>query len=154
MKQKKIWLLCGIPASGKSSWVAKQNGYCVSRDAVRFSMVNEDEEYFSKEDAVFKEFIRQINKSIITNENTYIDATHINEYSRNKVLDKLNLKDVEIYAVNFLTPFNICFERNAKRKGREKVPDKIMYKMKQNFCPASKYEKYKYNKIIEVKGSE
>jgi predicted kinase len=151
MKQKKVWLLCGIPASGKSSWVAKQNGYCVSRDTVRFSMVNEDEEYFSKEDAVFKEFIRQINESIATNENTYIDATHINERSRNKVLNQLNLKDVDIYAVNFLTSLETCLERNSKREGRTTVPESVIQNMNKSFFPATPHEKYEYKEIIYIK---
>ena len=51
---KKVWLMCGIPASGKSTWAREHQemfgGVIVSRDEIRFSIVKDDEEYFSHED--------------------------------------------------------------------------------------------------------
>ena len=64
MKLKKVWLMCGIPGSGKSTWAKKRlmenGGIWISRDEVRFSMVKEDEDYFSKECEVFDKFIANI----------------------------------------------------------------------------------------------
>ena len=60
-----LYLLCGIPGSGKSTWVRNHLGKYdrhVSRDDIRFSLVKEDEEYFSKEEEVKKEYINKINK--------------------------------------------------------------------------------------------
>ena len=59
---KTLLLMCGAPGSGKTYWAKKAMGLqggeipikYFSRDEVRFEMVPEDEEYFSKEDAVFK----------------------------------------------------------------------------------------------------
>ena len=60
-----LYLMCGIPGSGKSTWI-KQNKIesdaVISRDVVRFSLVKEHEEYFSKETEVFYTFIDQINE--------------------------------------------------------------------------------------------
>ena len=43
-------IIIGCPGSGKSTWVkqqiAKKGGFWASRDAVRFSMVRENENYF------------------------------------------------------------------------------------------------------------
>ena len=53
-----LYIYCGIPGSGKSYYaqnIQKDVPY-LSRDAIRFSMVNEDEEYFSKETKVFNCF--------------------------------------------------------------------------------------------------
>ena len=52
---KKLYVMCGGPGSGKSTWIKKNlptfKGYTkvVSRDEIRFSLVKEGEEYFSKE---------------------------------------------------------------------------------------------------------
>ena len=49
---KNFYVLCGIAGSGKSTWInnhlAAFKGYTkvVSRDDIRFMIVNEDEEYF------------------------------------------------------------------------------------------------------------
>ena len=92
-----LYLMCGVPGCGKSTWINKNkidSDVVVSRDVVRFSLVKENEDYFSKENLVFNTFIDQINEAIDNKVNTiYVDATHINETSRNKVLDRLHLSD-------------------------------------------------------------
>ena len=62
---KILYILCGPAASGKSTFshflVQDKNSYkIVSRDAIRFSLVNENEEYFSKEKEVFRTYIAEI----------------------------------------------------------------------------------------------
>lgn len=149
MKQKKVWLMCGIPGSGKSTWVQKQMktnpGAWCSRDAVRFSMIGEDEEYFARENEVFEAWIFSIQAAIANSaiENVYIDATHLNEKSRNKVLNRLNLKNVTLCAVNFTVPLEECIRRNDLREGRAKVPRSVIRRMHLSFVPAEQDEKYK-----------
>lgn len=63
----KLHIVMGIPGSGKSTWIENhlyESSVRISRDEVRFSMVSEEEEYFSKEKAVFKEFIYRINECL------------------------------------------------------------------------------------------
>ena len=153
---KRIYLLCGIPGSGKSTWAKSQldnKSVWISRDLIRFSMVSEKEEYFSKEKEVFKEFIKQINIAIRNNniENIYIDATHINEVSRHKTLDKIAIKDAdELNIVYFNTPLKTCILRNICRLGRECVPEKVIINMYKNFTHPEKDTKYTYNNIYEI----
>lgn len=155
MKQKNLWIMCGIPGSGKSTYCEKQ--LCpgvsrVSRDVIRFALVDEDEEYFSHEFDVFKEFIRQINQDINCEYITdiYVDATHLNEKSRNKLLDRLKIDDININIVNFLIDFDLAWERNCLREGRSVVPYASLQSMYNAYQPARFNEKYNYHMIIDI----
>ena len=159
--------MCGPAGSGKSSWVAKEQernrgkvkSYYISRDLCRFELVNEDEEYFSKEDEVFKMFVNKINEKLAnkTTEVIYVDATHINETARNKVLDKLNfIYPTDITPVAFYIPLETCLARNAQRSGRALVPEGAIKRMYRGYTLPTYDEKYKYKSITIVKedGSE
>lgn len=137
-------MLVGIAGSGKSTWAREyvkdqtKQGYhavIVSRDVIRFALVDENEGYFSKENDVFKNYINNI-KNYLTDDDIDIviaDATHINEKSRAKVLKELNLNNVTVEAIVFRTPVTRCIQQNKTRIGREKVPDVAIYNMQKNF---------------------
>lgn len=74
--------------------------HIVSRDAIRFSLVSEDEKYFSKEKEVYNTYIKEIKKSLNSNEYTIADATHLNTQSRAKLFRSLGevSEDIEITA--------------------------------------------------------
>ena len=67
MSKKKLFVMCGNPGSGKSTWIQNNlhtfEGYTsvVSRDEIRFLLVPEGEDYFSKETEVFQQFVDEIN---------------------------------------------------------------------------------------------
>lgn len=159
----KLYLLCGVPGSGKSTWVQKQidkhneqNESCIwhSRDAVRFSLLKEDEDYFAKEDMVIAQWLENIQTSIgLDVEHIYVDATHLSPKAREKVLSSLCLTDVAIIPVNFLIPLDTCLGRNELRKGigRTYVPCEVIRRMYHQFKPATHKEKFIYSEIIEVK---
>lgn len=137
--EKTLIMLCGCPASGKSTW-AKQykdnkNAIIISRDEIRFKIVSPEEEYFSKEEQVFNTFISDINVAIGDNEHSIIiiDATHISPKSRAKVLNKLNLDNVTLEAVTFRPSLEECLKRNAHREGRTRVPDTALINMYKNY---------------------
>lgn len=150
-----LYLMCGIPGSGKSTWIAKNKidtDVLISRDAVRFSLVKEEEEYFSKETEVFNTFIEQINEAIDKGVSTiYVDATHINENSRNKVLDRLHLsEEVKVTPVFVNEKLATCLLRNSLREGRENVPPKVVTQMHRNLRPPTFHEKHHYASIVYV----
>ena len=136
MKRKNLWILVGIPGSGKSTWAKreanKETDIIISRDEIRFSLLNENDEYFSKEKLVWKTFIKEIQKAIDENkENIFIDATHLNRINRDKVQNALNIPDhYNVYAACFITPLDVCLERNAGRTGRAFVPEEVIRDMK------------------------
>lgn len=93
---KTLFILCGVPGSGKSTWASKQFGEenVVSRDKIRFSFLDNESDYFDKETFVWEEFIREIQNRLNGNEEIVVaDATHINKRSRNKLLNALKLSN-------------------------------------------------------------
>ena len=115
--------------------IAEKGGIWCSRDAVRFSMVHTPEEYFSREDEVFNEWIKQIYDALTQPfiEDIYIDATHLTDKARDKVLNRLPKEYIgEIINVFFKVPLEVCLERNSHRDGMTFVPPsaiKNMYKI-------------------------
>ena len=101
----------------------------VSRDAVRFSMVKEDEEYFSKENEVFAEFVRQINENLRAERDVFADATHLNPASRNKLLNQVSGYD-EVHAIVMLKTCDTALKQNENRQGtRAYVPRSVIRRM-------------------------
>lgn len=146
-------VLVGPPACGKTTFVKNQSlkGNHISRDKIRFSLLEDGESYFGKEDLVFDEYVKQIQESLDAGQRTYADATHLNEKSRNKLLDRLNLENVDIYMVVFDTTLNECLERNSKREGRERVPETALKRMYLSKTNPRGDQKYRYKEIYEVR---
>lgn len=127
-------VLTGVPGSGKSTWAEQEANYLmtgggtvsiISRDDVRFSMVPEDEDYFSKENLVFARFIRQINEAVEAGINyIFVDATHLSKASRAKLLKRLRPgANTTLVFESFVTSLYTCLKRNNLRQGRKRVPE-------------------------------
>lgn len=131
----RLFIMVGTPGAGKSTYIENHKNVLagttkvVSRDEIRFSLVAEDEDYFSKEKEVYKEFIRQIKEGIDEHyNNIFIDATHFNRGSRTKLLRALgtSLKDVEVNAIVIKPSLEVTLAQNAQRNKRKYVPECII----------------------------
>lgn len=148
MKHKHLYLMVGPAGSGKSTWLAhnaRTDSCVVSRDAIRFNLVKEDEPYFSRENEVFDQYIYDIQEALNSTayEAVYCDATHLNEQARNKVLDRLDLSDVaQIYALVIRPPLDEILKRNANRSGREFVPEAVIKRMYNSYTDPAADKKY------------
>lgn len=156
-----VHLLCGIPASGKSTFAAKKAAEfaeagrsiaIISRDVCRKALVGEDvdkTDYFSRENEVFENFISEINNHISAGtEEIFIDATHISAPSREKVLSQLNVRPgsnliLEVFPVALET----AIERNNTRQGFAFVPLSAMRRMSAGWQAPTLEEVQKHNKF-------
>lgn len=151
-EKKILYILSGVPASGKSTWAKlktkmEPNVAWISRDKIRFKIMKQYEifegvecEYFAHESEVFCEYVKTIQKHINQNCPQIIaDATQINEKSRKKLLEQLDLKDYEVRIILFLDDINICKIRNKHRVGKEKVPERVIDNMYDSLMQSNTY---------------
>ena len=151
-----LYILCGPSGCGKSTW-AKQfctehpNISYVSRDSIRFNIVKDEEDYFSHEKEVFREFVLLISMNLHNND-VVADATHLNEFSRRKLTQAIDryITDYQIVYVAFNVKAEVCIARNSTREGRANVPENIIRNMCRDFRMPSMDEDERTINIIEV----
>lgn len=159
MKQKRVFVLSGPPASGKSTWVRNhltKGCEWISRDNVRFAIIKDGEDYFAHEDEVFDTFIAYINQTLENPEieTVFIDATHLNKRSRHKTLSRVNKKNIgELNCVCFTTPLATCIERNQLREGRAKVPQSAIENMFRACAAPTAAEGFDHVYAVDAEGT-
>ena len=153
---KTIWIMVGVPGSGKT-WVAKHilmkglGWRYISRDEVRFSIIRNDEDYFSHETEVFNVFVEKI-KSALAEEgafNVIADATHLTYKSRYKLINAIGTKDVDIIPVVIQSDIEDCIKRNEEREGRAVVPRSVLRRMSISLTDP-KTDDFKYTGIMYI----
>ena len=161
---KTLYIMCGAPASGKT-WFAKHNlcngpgWYYVSRDEVRFSLLKDGDEYFSREDEVFDLFISKIVRGFYEEGvyNIVADATHLSWGSRKKLLNAIKFymgsrwteEKINIIPVVMYTSYQTIIARNKERIGRACVPEENLEEMYHKMTDPSK-DPYEYTAIMKV----
>lgn len=165
-----LYIMCGPAGCGKSTWIKEDMAYndgvlaeigepgssiVISRDAVRFSLISDEDEYFAKENLVFDTFVKQINKAIYNPkyDHIYIDATHLTKGSRRKLLNDIAYEECHVVAVNFYVPEEIVVAQNAQRTGRALVPEDVVRNMCRSFVPATAEEEG-IDFVLEVRREE
>ena len=151
-----LYILCGPPGCGKSTYYRNSSelAHCVyvSRDEVRFSIVKEEEDYFSHEKEVFRKFVSLLITAMRDGYDVVADATHLNEFSRRKLTQAIDMytTDYKIIYVVFNVSADTCVARNANRTGRANVPENVIRNMCRDYRAPSLEEDERAIEVIEV----
>jgi predicted kinase len=148
-----LFLMCGTPGAGKSTFlknhIKNNDSVVVSRDAIRFSIVKPEEEYFSHEDEVLNIFWKQINEALAANKNVFIDQTSLTPKARKWLLQHVDGYD-HANLIWIDEDIKTCLKRNELRRGtRAYVPKDVIRRMHAQFIEPSLEEGffriYRYN---------
>ena len=157
--------MVGAAGSGKTYFAKNhlmkndENLYYVSRDEVRFSIITDENEYFSKENEVFQIFINKIkyylDSKTFACSGVIADATHLNWPSRRKLLNALGIlngayPNLEIIPVVVRPELDVVLERNNQREGRARVPKDTVIHMRNSQISPWK-DPFKYTAVMEVR---
>ena len=131
-KENVLYLMMGIPGSGKSTYAkqfaSRNKIQYISRDEIRFSLLQPTDEYFDKENEVMK-ILREKTNLALENGSTLVDSTNLSEKSRARLLNYIKTECAAIVVLFMDTTVSTALKRNALRKKREKVPDEELIRM-------------------------
>ena len=117
----KVYMLVGIPCSGKSSFVKKQNGIWISSDKIREELYG-DESIQENPEKVFRVMWKRLCEAIEQDEEqVFYDATNVVCKRRIAFCEQLRKKygdKIKLVACVFNTPIEECIRRAKERKER------------------------------------
>lgn len=134
MSKNVLIVMCGLPASGKSTyseWLAiNANFHRVCLDIIRKDLYG-DENVQGDGKKVFS--IAHYQMAMIGNldGNVVFDATNINADRRKKLVKEMRPYFDMIICKWFSTPYTLCLTRNEERE--RKVPEEVITRMWENF---------------------
>jgi predicted kinase len=129
----RIYVLVGLPASGKSTWLARQGKPALSSDAIR-ALITGDEANQEHNRLVFS-LLRSLVRARLSAgcTETWIDTTALTRRERRSWIRLAELLGCPVEAVFFDTPVQVCLARNAARD--RIVPPAAMQRMASRLTP-------------------
>lgn len=132
-KNLTMTLTCGLPRSGKSTYVKKNSkDVIVSPDRIR-KLIFGHQFHKEAEDFVWA-YAKGMAKLILEQgKNVIIDATNLNFYAREQWYKIAKDYNAKIRVIWIKTSLKECKKRNAKSPDGEKLPEKVLDGMARMF---------------------
>lgn len=120
MPEQRVVVLVGLPASGKSTWVAEQGGVAISSDELRRWLRDDaaDQTIHGLVFRLMRDFVRM--RITLGAPVTYVDATNLTLKHRRPFIKIAEHMGCVCDAVFFDVPVEECIRRNELRS--RKVP--------------------------------
>lgn len=135
---KEVHILCGLPASGKSTWVSQNSNmdFIISRDHIIESTcegINYTEKWKNANQKIVDADLSDYFKQAKNFNNVVVDMTHMSKKSRKRSLSHFGIDYKKICHV-FLTDLPTINLRNSQRHGKFIVED-VYKRMMESFYP-------------------
>lgn len=124
--KNKLYMLVGIPGSGKSTIAKNLDAKIFSSDDLRKEFWG-DENIQGDNNLLFEELHKRIVKSLKNNEDCVYDATNLSSKRRIQFLKLISDIDCEKICILVVTDYELCLRRNKERE--RKVPESVIKNM-------------------------
>ncbi len=142
----KLYILVGLPGSGKSTFAKELDGAVhISSDEIRACLYG-SEEIQNDPSRVFAFMDSATRDCLEDGRDVIYDATSLTEAIRVKTINKFKDLASEIICVQMSTPLSECLRRNARRS--RIVPEDKLLKMAESFETPTVWEGF--NKLVIV----
>jgi predicted kinase len=148
---KRIILLVGVPASGKSTLARKlvERGYqCVCADTIRAELYGNEIEQ-GEPAKVFEIFFQRLENLLKDGADIVVDNTNLKEQYRKEITDraqKFGYEDIQLWILD--VPLSVCIERNTNRERR--IENDILTNMYNQFSRNGRPKRTE-GKIVMIK---